>query len=403
LSSVFALFCLAGLGSERLRGLSFTVGVMLAAGLMVKISVLAAVPAAAVMVIYLSLAEKSGASGNRRAMDSVLNIGLFLLPIALVQAAWVDHAAQFQTDLSKLDISLDYSADHIALLARLGDAAWAYIESWKMPLTLMSAVGLAYGASKQEFRPVVIGLLLYFIIYGAGLFQLYAFRFGPIEVAELQSHQRYLRVPLRLMHILGIAFLLILAMTDAMGSRFDFKQYFSARGFIGAAILAVVMIGGYQLYAVRQGLTDVRDRYSLSQERLGVITELRRDRQALKPILNEFGKSKPLIALIAQGGDGYSLRVARFLALSNGKGEERVKYRIFGIYSWSDHPDNTSRQPIAASKLIGILRTADIIWGHRRDAWFDNVFKIFTAGCAEDASWRFLVKQGAGNSYRCIL
>ena len=402
LSSIFALFCLAGLGAERLRGLFFTAGVMLAAGMMVKISVIAAVPATAVMVIYLSMAEKSEFFGYQRLTGAALNLGLFLLPVALTQVAWIFYAGQFQSDLSKLEFSFDFSGDHLALLARLADAAWAYIESWKMPLTLTSCIGLAYGVSKKEFRPVVIGLLLFIIVYGAGLFQLYAFRFGPIEVAELQSHQRYLRVPLRVVHILGIAFLLILAVTDVMGSRFDFQRYISARRFVGAATLSVLMVGGYQIYAIRQSLTDIRDRYSLSQERLAVIMELQLDRQALEPILTKFENSKPLIALIAQGDDGYSLRVVRFLALSNRKGESRIKYSILNGYSWSERPDNRSRQPTTALKLSSILRKADIIWGHRRDAWIEEIFKKFTTGCAENASWRFLVKLGSDDNYRCI-
>jgi hypothetical protein len=399
LSSVFGLFCLAGLGTEKLRGLSFTAGILLAAGMMVKISVIAAAPAAAAMVIYLSLAQNSGASDSGRCVNLALNLIHFLIPVALVQVVWTAYAGEFQSGLSTLSITFDYSEDHVALLARLGEAAWAYIGSWKMPLTMMSGIGLAYAAGKKEFRPIVIGLLVYFVFYSAGLFQLYAFRFGPVEVAELQSHQRYLRVPLRLMHILGVIFLLILAVT---GPRFEFKHYISERGFVSAAVLAVILVSGYQLFVIRQSLVDVRDRYSLSQERLGVITELQSDRKALDPILTKFGNSKPLIALIAQGDDGYSLRVVRFLALSNRKGEDRIKYRILNGFTWSEHPGDKKRKPITALKLTDILRTADIIWGHRRDAWIDGMLANFTVGCQKNVSWRFLVKQRANDKYICI-
>ncbi|MBT8004735.1 MAG: hypothetical protein HN578_17640 [Rhodospirillales bacterium] len=399
LSSVFGLFCLTGLGAEKLRGLSFTAGVLLAAGMMVKVSVIAAVPAATVIVIYLSLAQSSGASSGGRYSNLALNLVLFSIPVALVQVVWAAYAGEFQSGLSTLSISFDYSEDHVALLARLGEAAWAYIGSWKMPLTLMSGIGLAYAAGEKEFRPIVIGLLVYFVFYSAGLFQLYAIRFGPVEVAELQSHQRYLRVPLRIMHILGVIFLLILVVT---GSIFEFKHYLSARGFVSVAVLAVILVGGYQLYVVRQSLMDVRDRYSLSQERLGVIKELQSDRKALEPFLTNFGNSKPLIALIAQGDDGYSLRVVRFLALSNRKGEDRIKYRVLNGFTWSEHSGDKKRQPITALKLTEILRAADIIWGHRRDAWIDGIFKNFTVGCQKNISWRFLVKQRANNKYICI-
>jgi len=402
LSSVFVLFCLAGLGLERMRGLSFTVGTMVAAGMMVKISVIAAVPAAAVMVIHLSLTKKSSVAGAHRILDSALNLGLFLLPVALTLVAWNVYAGQFQSDLSKISISFDYSSDHLALLARLGDAAWAYIGSWKMPLTLVSGIGLAYAAAKREFRPVVIGFMLYVIFYSAGLFQLYAFRFGPFEIAELQSHQRYLRVPLRTMHLLGPVFLFILAVTVVMKSKFDFKHHVSVRKFSGVAILAVFIVGGYQLYVVRQSLADVKERTSLSQERLAVIKNLQRDRQALEETLSGFEKSKPLIALIAQGDDGYSLRVVRYLALANNRGEARTKYRVLNAYSWSESANKKWRAPITASKLTEILQTADIIWGHRRDAWIDGILKNFTAGCRQGLRWRFLVKLGAENNYRCV-
>ena len=94
--------------------------------------------------------------------------------------------------------------------------------------------------------------------------------------------------------------------------------------------------------------------------------------------------------------------MVRFLALSNRKGEDRIKYRLLNGFTWSEHPDDKKGQTITALKLTDILREADIIWGHRRDAWIDGIFKNFTVGCQRNASWRFLVKQGADNDYICI-
>jgi hypothetical protein len=287
-------------------------------------------------------------------------------------------------------------------LARLGEAAWIYLSSWKMPVTLFAFIGLAAAAARSDFRPIVYGFALYFVIYGFGLFQLYAFRFGAFEVGELQSLQRYLRVPLRLGHLLGLTFLALLVASSLAGTRLDFRRYIPANSFIVFLAVAVTLAGGFQVYAIGYGLTDVRDRFSLSQKRLGVINNLQDDRRVLEQIIIERGMKKPLVAFIAQGDDGYSSRVASFLALRNKRGEGKKLYQLANGYSWGARRENAWMHKMSAPELLHKMREADIIWGHRQNPWLTAALKGMATGCKAGQAWRFLVKEAGGDRYLCI-
>jgi hypothetical protein len=387
------------IGEEELKAGALTSGIILAAGLMVKVSVMAGFVPAAIVLLYLSI--YGGKKGGARWKDATVSLSAFVIPIVIIQLIWWQYAGKFETPLSSLEFEFGLVVENGALLARLAEAAWNYVVSWKMPMTLLAVFGLAYGAARREFRPLAIGLALYCIFYGIGLFQLYAFRFGPYEVAELQSLQRYMRVPLRLIQIFGLTLFALLITTKLAGTNFDVRRYFTGKGFVALCAILVILVGGFQLFAIRYGLTDIRDRFSMSPERLEVVTELQNDRQKLEKIIIDLGLVNPLIALIAQGDDGYSARVVSFLSLPDSREKKQMLYRVGDGYSWGEQPKNIWMQKTTIPKLMEYLGGADIIWVHRPDEWIDPVLNLLSAGCNPRKNWRFIVKRKRGDGYSC--
>ena len=108
----------------------------------------------------------------------------------------------------------------------------------------------------------------------------------------------------------------------------------------------------------------------------------------------------PVVALIAQGDDGFAVRVVRFLALANRRGEVRLVYKTLPGYSWGNGPWMAK---ITSEQLIQKLRAADIVWGHHKDDWIEVALKPLASTCKEGVSWRFLVKKSTPvEEFECI-
>ncbi len=382
LAGVFSLLFLVGIGQERLRGASIVAGLILAAGLLIKVSVIAAVPAAAIIVILLGFGREYADGGWK---DSFVNLGFFLLPIVIVQFVWIQFAGKFESRLSSLELEFGLTTEHLVLLARILDAAWNYIVSWKMPMTLFAVAGVIYGIVSREFRPMAIGLTAYIAIYGFGLLQLYAFRFGPFEVAELQSLQRYIRVPLRLTHVFGLVILVLASANLLSGTKADLRRHLSVGSLLALFAAVVIFVGGFQIYAINYGITEVRDRFSMSQKRLNNINALQDDRRKLERIIADSGIATPTVALIAQGDDGFAARVVSFLALPNRRSNTGKIYKVIGGYSWGETRKNPWMRQITATRLAEILSVVDIIWVHQSDAWMDGVLGRLGLSCKPSA------------------
>ena len=86
LAGVSALLCLAAIGAEKLKGTSLAAGLILAAGIMVKISVIAAVAPLALVIVYMNFGREKEGGGWK---GTVLNLGLYILPIVIVQLIWM--------------------------------------------------------------------------------------------------------------------------------------------------------------------------------------------------------------------------------------------------------------------------------------------------------------------------
>ena len=163
----------------------------------------------------------------------------------------------------------------------------------------------------------------------------------------------------------------------------------------------------YQVVSIRGSLSDIKLRTNMSPDRVAVINSLQEEHTEVLVLINNLGsrpKGKfPVVALIAQGDDGFAVRVVRFLALANRRGEERSVYKILPGYSWGIKKENLWMGKITSEQLAQRLRAADIVWGHRKDDWIEVALKPLASACKEGVSWRFLVKKSTPvEEFECI-
>ena len=318
----------------------------------------------------------------------------------------MDYTAHSTPGFSSLSASFAFNETHFNLLTRLVGALWAYVSGWKTVLTLFAVFGFVFAFGNKFLRPIAFGIFLYFLIHLAGMFELYAFRFGPYEVAELQSHQRYLRVLLRFFHLVGGA-LFILHLTkfaiNAM-SRVKCKQL--SRIILPISLLAAVLLGSAEVFYQYATLNEIRSRAKMDPKHLKMIQSLQQDYILLRRIMERENLNDqyklPLVVLIAQKDDGYSQRVVQFLSLESKRTAKRRLYHVPARYSWGSEAINLWMIKSTKAQAREELRRADIIWNHKSDKWILDSLHPLLASCEISRSWVFLVKSPeARTGYRC--
>ena len=146
----------------------------------------------------------------------------------------------------------------------------------------------------------------------------------------------------------------------------------------------------------------------MSSTRVAIIKRLEKDQKDIIKLIrlleNKNKKTLATLAFIDQGDDGYSYRVAGFLALNNNKSESRLIYKLSPGWSWGyANIKNTWMQKITPSELAMQLKTVDVIWVFKRDAWINKALVPLTKDCDKDTEWTYLVKtNNLLNTFRCI-
>ena len=224
----------------------------------------------------------------------------------------------------------------------------------------------------------------------------------------MQSHQRYLRVPLRLLHLAGSLILFLIIFRYMWPAAKGLKSDVLTPRWTKLLAVTCIIAGCTAVMHMNRDLIENASRNSMNPERVRVIADLRADHEHLLDILKDREKlgpdQPPSLRLVAQGDDGYSHRVARYLSLGDKKDGNRRNYKISDEYSWGSVTENIWMHKITKKNLKSDLSKADIIWNHRTNDWIDGVISPLLVNCVDPAKWVFLIKdQDVGKEFDCYL
>lgn len=406
--SIFSLLCFRVFNYENHAGIVFSIGLLLAAGFLIKLSMVTVIPAVLITVLYGDYTGHKKNNIKRTTISMLSNTLLITIPSLIVIIIWSQLPETKTVGLNSLSFSLDFQKTHLDLLVRLIEGTYSYLSLWKAPVTTLAILGLICAVADTSLRTVILGLIIFYLAYAFGLFQLYAFRFAGYEATHLASLQRYLRLPISLMHFLGITFLIITLCRTFIRINFSIRGFFTKEYLAYPILSLLILFFSYQVMNIKDTFSEITNRSEMSSARVAIIKKLQKDQKNIIQLIdgldNKNRRKLPAIAFIHQGDDGYSYRVVSFLALKDTRRNGRLAYKLLPGYSWGDlNLTNIWMRKISPSKLVARLKKADLIWSLRRDAWINKALMPLTKDCSIGNSWTYLVKINyISNKFRCL-
>jgi hypothetical protein len=383
-------FLIAILGMETRASptrLAFYLGIVVAAGYLFKVSILAAAPALALIVlaaVWRSLRE-DGASDWRDLiiLRAVRLLAITFVPVACLVIIW--HFASTGDQLSASfgnvehgDWGLLVSARGGALLTRMADALLTYGTAFKLPLTLV-AITVALVALATRYAVVTLAFAVYFAATVAGLYVYYIYRTLGIETGYLESYQRFMMVPIRILHYIGLVLLVAFAIRAAGRS-----HAFLRPSAVPALALVAVIGMGWQVHALDRSLVDVAERPYQDQTNVrAVITFKTRIAQLIEEI-GRRGLERPTVGVIDSQGYDVAWSVASYYSLKTERGGH---YRYFV-------PERAGA-PAASSAY-------DVLWPVSFNENEHKVLRTLIDACGYDVPPEHVFLFKAGASYDCV-
>lgn len=366
-------------------------GLILAAGFLVKSAFMAAFIPAILAWSWLALGRRPRdwaglAQAVLPALAAVLLWGAFKggvrggclgNPLAIVGASEAVH----RTALAM--------ASH--LLAGIGD----YVASYKPWLTIPALAGvvLALRGRQRVAMPAFAAMVL---IYLASLYFVYGVCLNPAEGAALASLPRYLRVPLRTLHLVGTT-LLALESWACVQPRLVGRWRRAAMQLLAGALVVLAL---WQVRAVSRALDNVETR---RLERDGGALQMRMDREAEAVARLLPAGKRPWVTILAQGSSGEEFTYGRYFAMGRRRGDAVNRYDVAHEFSFAATQATQWSTVIPAQAARERLAAADALWLVRPlDSWLAEVLRPLMADprCLEAADG-VLMLHGADGRFVC--
>ncbi|CUW38068.1 protein of unknown function [Magnetospirillum sp. XM-1] len=370
-------------GEER-RGLLAAAGLMAAQGYLIKAAGIVAVPALALAAAWPLLS--CWRDLRRRLAPAVFDMILLAAPVAAVYLIWARMApgSSCSTSLgSYLSVKgiADLAVDRAGPLSEYVRAVAAYYGSYKVPLSVVALAGLGLGLARAASRAAILAVLAYFALYLGALF--WSYQTCPVNFNYyLSSLERYILVPLRVLHAVG---LMVLALELA-------PRLIRLRGYTALAGAAILLLAGWQAWRLSHDLAEIglRDNgraFAATGEAIVATEPALRRALANRP-------DKARVLQLAEFGYPYPHYPTRHYLLNSDGATLPFEYCLATGYGESirfaglDCPFPNLDQALARS---------DILWAlSLTPALADAVRPFLAPACPADFSGTVLVRGGSG-------
>ena len=410
-----ALFAMTD-GRDRMTHAGY-LGLFLAFGYLIKVSILAFVPSAMLLTVALvGLGRTTKPWFGAVSKENFTTVCLIFVPILVCFAIW---STLVSTDsclgtpdnlLTTQNLGLFVSDAAGDLAGRLFGSVYTYVSQYKMSLGVVGGVGLIAGLFFRSTAMVSASVILFSAL---SLFAIYAFHltcFGDYYFEALNSVPRFTRIWLRLVHTFGLLNLVLIAVELIRRRGFQRARAFLATKFVtvGLPFLAVSLLAWQGVQANRSFHIMATRSDSLSTDggrRLAMVLGVRREAKSLKGLIKRNGLGEPNVLLIVQGSDGIEQKIANYAALADARGGSNYHYRVNHQTSFSERPANVFTMRTSAETLVEILRKFRIVWPFALDPWITGVLRRIIADddCRRHPERYFLVRgETPDTPYSCV-
>jgi len=385
--------------------LVFYAGLSLAGSYMLKAAALAFAPSTGLAIIILSYASSNSWSEFSRRVGVFAT--LVFLPIIVCMISWMWYTRSFPP--GHLSVFQTFTADYIAhaqtldwrdLAHRFSNAVWAYTTTYKLPLTILALLALLTAAIRGRIAPLV-QWVSFFGLYTLSLYWYHLGGFGTYYFNTLNSIERFMRIPIHILHTLGFV-VAIFEISDILARKRFSKliKFLNGRtvGYLSALI--VIVLGSYQTIQILRSVEDVSTRsYQKTDPN---INEAKRAVEAAIQLSGDKLPNNPIVLFISQGTNAGALGYAKYFSLgAQDQDGHPINLQFQGV-SWTPNtPVNVWQHKITAEEMRLQMLSSDMIWPMKVDPWILSILKplVTEPACLENPLDKFFIRQEKRGSY----
>lgn len=383
--------------TDHLR-LSLYLGIVLCAGYLFKVSILAIAPAFGVFFLafhWRDFRRKQSAASRRLLLSrehwpAVLSLLLMFAPTIAAIIIWKHASTGDQLDaslgsLTGANWSLLFSDYGFSVLKHMTVALWDFGATYKIPLTLCALTAFVVATPSKHWAPIILGFWAFCGATAAGLYLYYIYRAPMPASGFLESFPRFVILPIRILHYIG--FLII-----------TFAALRFIAPWVAAFVPRAVLVGGlavaigcgfvWQVVQVDRAVVDIADRRFQDSVNIRAIQAYKLDISRLKKEIRSQSMTAPRVAILDSHGYKVASTVALYYSL---KTERGAPYRYF----WPEE---------VPAHIEQAWSSFDIIWPVTIDDYSHRILRLLIddPACANSPTDYFLLRS-VNKRYACVI
>ena len=367
-------------------------GVVLCAGYLFKVSILAIAPTIALFVL-VAVWHDGRIGAQPKLLNNIKQLCgagiLAFAPLAFALTVWMiaspgEMMAASIGPVQGPALARLFSAEGwlvtVRMLQELGD----YSLRFKFPLTVVAGLAILYVAWAARWRTVFVGFTFFIASTWAGLFLYYIFREPFLIRGYLESFPRFAILPLRLFHLIGF-----LALTYAgICILLPRARLVAASAAIRICLICAISIGLlWQAREVARATDDMADRRYQSAENIQTLMRYKASLMQIEQQVKRLGLVAPKLAIFDPRND-VAMTTALYYSLKTRHEPAMSSYRYF--------------MPTRLSSVEG-LNTYDMVWPVGANESEANLIAEYLAdsSCAAQLANRILLRIESGH-FACL-
>ncbi len=292
----------------------------------------------------------------------------------------------------------------VPLAGDLISATGNYTSGYKFPLTLVALGGVAVGMFEARTRWISVGVLAYGIVCFTAIYFAYLLC-GENFAAYLSSLQRYIQVPIRLLHFVG-PFILFLVATRVWSERVGVTLN---RTWFWLGLLVVIAAGVYQGRAINRQFIELRDKnlYSEFGRRHRYFNrQIPRDVDDLVRLSKKYEIDHPRVLMVYVFSESLPPLIAEYGNIPRIRDDlpnKSIQTRFRIRYAYMKQQGSI---PLGFKDQPDPLKDIDIIWAVSESAWLRSILngRVDDQECAKNPTRYYIIRAGeSARKFRCVI
>ncbi len=379
------------------------IGTVLASGVVLKTpTLILVIPAGLICLLYWKREYFNLNFRVTRFTLFRLIIYVFAPPLIII-SIWSlhSHSESPSVELPKL-LGIFSQDEFYTLSNQIKIASIEYLSSYKPFLTIVGIFGFVSVLWYPRQRILLLAVPVFFIVSWMTLWPLYLFNMSNADMIHswpnLSSFQRYVRLPIRIIHYIGPALLAINMFSKMKSNDITWLRVIMREKYLVPFLfISTVILGTFQVYSVNNIYHDMGHRLYGSTTndplRASRLKSFRAQAKTLNALIKNHDLSTPRVLFISQGNTGFARVMANYYSMHNKRGGKLQKYKLQDGWSWGPRKTNVFVRVTSEGQFKNLIIKSKIVWPHQLDIWSKNILSNFikNTNCKQNIVKFFLI------------